>query len=108
MGEVGDQGKEFHQEIGEYAQRKGIDYLYATGELSTYAVEGFNTSSQDQVIDQGVHFAEQKSLLKQLKSNLQDLEKNMNASIAVLVKGSRFTKMERIVQALLKEESLCF
>ena len=32
----------------------------------------------------------------------------MNESIAVLVKGSRFTKMERIVHALLKEESLCF
>ena len=108
MGEVGDQGKEFHQEIGEYAQKRGIDYLYATGELSTYAIEGFNTSSQDQVSVQGVHFAEQKSLLKQLKSNLHDQEKNMNESIAVLVKGSRFTKMERIVHALLKEESLCF
>jgi UDP-N-acetylmuramyl pentapeptide synthase len=58
---------------------------------------------------QSIYFQEPKALLKKLK---EDLEASKNRSsterVAVLVKGSRFTKMERIVHCLLKEESLCF
>lgn len=112
MGEVGNQGHQFHHEIGKYAKDKGIEHLYATGELSIFAIEGFKTevltqSSAKQV--KGIHFSEPTALLKQLKADLQVFKQNFSTGrVAILVKGSRFTKMERIVNSLLKEESLCF
>jgi UDP-N-acetylmuramoyl-tripeptide--D-alanyl-D-alanine ligase len=112
MGEVGDQGLQFHHEIGKYAKDKGIEHLYATGELSTYAIEGFKTQMQGQPLakeEKGIHFQEPKALLKQLKADLQTFQHQFSTGrVAILVKGSRFTKMERIVNCLLKEESLCF
>ncbi|BDW10095.1 UDP-N-acetylmuramoyl-tripeptide--D-alanyl-D-alanine ligase [Polynucleobacter sp. SHI8] len=112
MGEVGNQGQQFHHEIGKYAKDKGIEHLYATGELSTYAIEGFKTQIQAQPLAkeaQGIHFHEPKALLKQLKADLQTFQHHFSTGhVAILVKGSRFTKMERIVNCLLKEESLCF
>jgi UDP-N-acetylmuramyl pentapeptide synthase len=64
-------------------------------------------SSAKQV--KGIHFSEPTALLKQLKADLQVFKQNFSTGrVAILVKGSRFTKMERIVNSLLKEESLCF
>jgi UDP-N-acetylmuramyl pentapeptide synthase len=83
MGEVGDQGDQFHTEIGAYAQSKGIDYLYATGKLSIHAIEAFNKKLGNA---RGVHFAEQTNLLEQIKASLYQHEKNMNEHVAVLVK----------------------
>jgi UDP-N-acetylmuramoyl-tripeptide--D-alanyl-D-alanine ligase len=112
MGEVGDKGDVFHEEIGIYAKRKGIHHLYATGELAIRAVEGFQSWNDESALDQkslGLHFKEPKALLKYLKHDLQTYQSNLSkVEVAVLVKGSRFTKMERIVNCLLKEESLCF
>jgi UDP-N-acetylmuramoyl-tripeptide--D-alanyl-D-alanine ligase len=112
MGEVGNKGQEFHAEIGKYAKDKGIQHLYATGDLSKHAVEGFQLSPAEQLkpnASKGIHFHEPKALLKQLKEDLQNFKEQFSTGqVAVLVKGSRFTKMERIVNCLLKEESLCF
>jgi UDP-N-acetylmuramoyl-tripeptide--D-alanyl-D-alanine ligase len=112
MGEVGDQGQQFHHEIGKYAKDKGIEHVYATGELSVHAIEGFKaeTSAQSSTKQaKGIHFQEPKVLLKQLKADLEAFQHNFSTGrVAILVKGSRFTKMERIVNCLLKEESLCF
>ncbi len=112
MGEVGNKGQEFHIEIGKYAKDKGIEHLYATGDLSKHAVEGFQLSPAEQMktnASNGIHFQEPKALLKQLKVDLQNFQAQFSTGqVAVLIKGSRFTKMERIVNCLLKEESLCF
>ena len=112
MGEVGNQGQQFHHEIGKYAKDKGIEHVYATGELSLHAIEGFKTETSVQASARqatGIHFQEPKALLKQLKTDLQAFQHNFSTGrVAILVKGSRFTKMERIVNCLLKEESLCF
>jgi UDP-N-acetylmuramoyl-tripeptide--D-alanyl-D-alanine ligase len=112
MGEVGDQGQQFHHEIGKYAKDKGIEHLYATGELSIHAIGGFKATVVSHSNNQqakGIHFQEPKKLLKQLKADLQAFQDNFSTGhVAILVKGSRFTKMERIVNCLLNEESLCF
>jgi UDP-N-acetylmuramoyl-tripeptide--D-alanyl-D-alanine ligase len=112
MGEVGDQGLQFHHEIGRYAKEKGIEHLYATGELSIHAVEGFKAevlSKPNDKQSKGIHFQEPKALLKYLKADFQEFKNHFSTGrVAVLVKGSRFTRMERIVNCLLKEESLCF
>jgi len=79
MGEVGDQGAAFHAEVGDYARQRGIDQLFTLGELAVSA--------------QGRHFAEIDALTAAV---LQALA----ASESILVKGSRFMKMERVVQAI--------
>ncbi len=112
MGEVGDKGDVFHEEIGLYAKSKGIQRLYATGDLSIRAVEAFQSSNDGSASEkkhQAMHFSEPMDLLKFLKTELHTHQSQMSLDpVVVLVKGSRFTKMERIVNGLLKEESLCF
>lgn len=90
MGEVGDNGKAFHEEVGAYAQQQGIDYLFGFGELATFAVAAFNRSA-GQVT--GQHFEDMGALA-------HAVDKVVTDKSTVLVKGSRFMKMERVVQYL--------
>jgi UDP-N-acetylmuramoyl-tripeptide--D-alanyl-D-alanine ligase len=85
MGEVGEQGPQFHREVGAYARGRGITRLLALGAASTHAVEAFGKGGQ--------HFADVEGLVGAL------LVGAMQAR-TVLVKGSRFMKMERVVAAL--------
>lgn len=81
MGEVGAQGKEFHEEIGAYAHTRGIDTVLATGELARHlAASGAQ------------HYEQFDELLAALDKKL-----GSNTDATVLVKGSRFMKMERVV-----------
>ncbi|MGH8692080.1 MAG: UDP-N-acetylmuramoyl-tripeptide--D-alanyl-D-alanine ligase [Burkholderiales bacterium] len=84
MGEVGSRGAEFHREVGAYARAKGVSQLLALGEATRHAVEAFGAGAR--------HFATVEELVPQV------------AAKTVLVKGSRFMKMERVVAALTKEE----
>ena len=78
MGEVGAQGKEFHEEIGAYAQARGIESVLATGELSRHLVASGAR-----------HFEQFGELLAAM-----DEKMGGNSDETVLVKGSRFMKME--------------
>lgn len=84
MGEVGDQGRDFHIEIGAYARERGIDALYAMGELAAHAVRAFGEG--------GRHYAAIETLLV-------DVGTALGPQSAVLVKGSRFMQMERVVRS---------
>ncbi len=86
MGEVGSQGAAFHREVGSYARERGIDALYALGDATRDACSAFGAQAK--------HFSSAEALIKQL------LGAGFDASATVLVKGSRFMKMERIVAAL--------
>lgn len=88
MGEVGSEGKAFHHEIGVYARQKGISGLWGTGELVKEAVAAFGGSDQN-----GRYFTGTEELAESL---LAQAEKYAS----VLVKGSRFMKMERVVERL--------
>jgi UDP-N-acetylmuramoyl-tripeptide--D-alanyl-D-alanine ligase len=88
MGEVGERGAEFHGEIGRYARERGIDRLYATGDLCRAAVEAFGKGAR--------HFADADALIAAARDEIV-------RGTAVLVKGSRFMRMERVVQALAAE-----
>ncbi|MFN3788532.1 UDP-N-acetylmuramoyl-tripeptide--D-alanyl-D-alanine ligase [Massilia sp.] len=84
MGEVGTQGKEFHEEVGVYASQRGIEHVLATGELARHmAASGAR------------HYEQFDELLAALDTTLGG-----NSKATVLVKGSRFMKMERAVQHL--------
>jgi UDP-N-acetylmuramoyl-tripeptide--D-alanyl-D-alanine ligase len=84
MGEVGNEGPRFHAEVGGYARERGIEMLYALGDMSAMAVSQFGA---------GRHFADIDAL------NAATLE-TLPHMASVLVKGSRFMKMERVVQAI--------
>lgn len=89
MGEVGDQGPAFHAEIGAYARARGIETLWATGEASPHAVQAFGEGAR--------HFAGADALAATLAA---DADGTVARASAVLVKGSRFMRMERMVDAL--------
>jgi UDP-N-acetylmuramoyl-tripeptide--D-alanyl-D-alanine ligase len=90
MGEVGERGMEFHEEIGRYARERGIDRLYAAGALSRACVAAFGEGAR--------HFATVEDLIAAAQGELQP-------QTTMLVKGSRFMRMERVVQALAGESS---
>jgi UDP-N-acetylmuramoyl-tripeptide--D-alanyl-D-alanine ligase len=85
MGEVGAQGEAFHREIGDYARRRGIDALYATGALARHAAAAFGAGAG--------HYDTAEALAAAAAAQL-------DADATVLVKGSRFMRMERVVEAL--------
>jgi len=89
MGEVGSQGPAFHEEIGAYARAHGIDAVLATGELARHTVDAFGTGAQ--------HFASAEDLIEQGVPAIPP-------AATVLVKGSRFMRMERIVEALVLKD----
>ncbi len=84
MGEVGEQGPAFHAEAGTEAKAAGIEQFFAIGELAKAAVAAFPGAQ---------HF---------------DSIENLNAAVlqalpqssSLLVKGSRFMRMERVVEAV--------
>jgi UDP-N-acetylmuramoyl-tripeptide--D-alanyl-D-alanine ligase len=85
MGELGGDAAKFHAEIGAEASRAGIEKLYTLGTLSSNAARAFGSNAR--------HFASIEELL-------DALEKELDANSTVLVKGSRFMKMERVVKHL--------
>jgi len=83
MGEVGDQGPAFHAEVGRHAQSQGIETVWCVGELMRHAVA--HTGAR--------YFASVDELLAALPDEAPPFS-------SVLVKGSRFMRMERVVESL--------
>jgi UDP-N-acetylmuramoyl-tripeptide--D-alanyl-D-alanine ligase len=88
MGEVGGHGEAFHAEIGQYAREAGIDFVYTLGELSHVTTNTFGKPAE--------HFDSVEKLIDVLDGQL-------NLQPTVLIKGSRFMRMERVMQALVHE-----
>lgn len=84
MGEVGEEGPQMHAEIGAYAKQKGITHLLCMGEATKGTVQAYGDSAK--------HF----DSVEELHAYAQQLDQK-----TILVKGSRFMRMERIVDAIL-------
>ena len=90
MGEVGAQGPGFHREAGAYAREAGIEKLYSAGPLAAEAAEEFGRGAR--------HFGSVEELTAQV---VADAAASATAGTTILVKGSRFMRMERVVGALI-------
>jgi UDP-N-acetylmuramoyl-tripeptide--D-alanyl-D-alanine ligase len=88
MGEVGTQGPAFHAEVGAYARERGIDHFWTAGALCAHAAQAFGAAG-------GRHFNQAADIVAALSD-----PNAVPAVAAVLVKGSRFMKMEQIVSVL--------
>jgi UDP-N-acetylmuramoyl-tripeptide--D-alanyl-D-alanine ligase len=86
MGEVGGQGQAFHREVGGYARERGIESLWAAG------AESANTAAE---FPGARAFATAEALIAAVAT--------APAAASILVKGSRFMRMERVVAALAGE-----
>jgi UDP-N-acetylmuramoyl-tripeptide--D-alanyl-D-alanine ligase len=85
MGEVGAHGPAFHREIGEYACAAGVERLLTTGTLAAEAAAAFGAGAE--------HFASVEALAAHLAESV-------GPGTTLLVKGSRFMRMERVVAAV--------
>lgn len=88
MGEIGERSGQYHDEIGGYAKSQGIDQLFALGDLSELAARNFGPG--------GRHF-------KNVDDLVVALRKELTQDTVVLVKGSRFMRMERVADAIAAE-----
>ena len=89
MGEIGEASGQYHDEIGGYAKSQGIDRLFAIGDASQQAVRNFGEGAR--------HFCNIDKLIAAVN-------KELGPETTVLVKGSRFMKMERVADAIAPEE----
>lgn len=90
MGELGADAEAMHAQIGRYAKDRGIRQFYALGTLTKAAAQAFGPKAQ--------HF-------ESLPSLVEALNQAVTAQDIVLVKGSRFMQMERVVQALVEAQA---
>ncbi len=88
MGELGADAPAMHADIGRYARHAALDGLYALGTLTEQTVIELGRD--------GWHFESPDDLL-------EELEKVLAPNVTVLVKGSRFMKMERVVEKLVPD-----
>jgi UDP-N-acetylmuramoyl-tripeptide--D-alanyl-D-alanine ligase len=85
MKELGDSADALHGEVGRYARQAGIARLLAVGERSRFAVEAFGEGAE--------WFDNLDSLIEEARSSL-------SSGVAVLIKGSRANKLEKVAAAL--------
>jgi UDP-N-acetylmuramoyl-tripeptide--D-alanyl-D-alanine ligase len=85
MGEVGSDGPQLHAEAGRYAQARGIEHVLVIGALAQYTSDNCVLALHFETMD-ALHIA------------VNTLLPTVNS---ILVKGSRFMRMERVVDALL-------
>ena len=87
MGELGDEAAALHAQMGLAARLAGVDKLFALGDMTRETVGAFGQGA--------MHF-------ERIQELLADLENELTADTTVLIKGSRFMHMERVVQSFME------
>jgi UDP-N-acetylmuramoyl-tripeptide--D-alanyl-D-alanine ligase len=89
MGELGEAVDALHAEVGAFARQAGVERLLAVGPASRHAAEAFGAGAS--------HFAAIEPLVEAARAEAAP-------GATILVKGSRFMQMERVVQRLAAED----
>lgn len=84
MGELGPGAPALHAEAGAYAREAGIDRLFTLGDLSARATQAFGSNAR--------HFS-------RIEELLAEIENLLAPGVTMLIKGSRFMQMERVVRS---------
>ncbi|AUH52851.1 UDP-N-acetylmuramoyl-tripeptide--D-alanyl-D-alanine ligase [Chromobacterium sp. ATCC 53434] len=87
IGELGEGAPALHAEVGEHARARGIEQFFALGEVSRRAATAFGAAGQG---------------FDSIDELLECLDSRLASGTAVLVKGSRFMRMERVVEHLMQ------
>lgn len=85
MGELGNDTQNLHEQVGKYAKEQKIARLFAVGESAKFIARAFGNNAKC--------FSDKEELIAEIKPLL-------NEKTVVLIKGSRSTKMETVVEAL--------
>jgi UDP-N-acetylmuramoyl-tripeptide--D-alanyl-D-alanine ligase len=91
MGELGAEAVRLHREVGVAVRNAGVDRLFATGELSRNVTAAFGDNA---------------SWFDSIDSLIDALRVSVTSDVNLLVKGSRFMGMERVVEALASTEAM--
>ena len=89
MRELGGDTEAMHQEAGRAARLSGIDRLYTLGPLAQHAAAAFGAQAR--------HCTTAEALIETLREALAEVDASQ---VALLIKGSRSSRMERVVAAL--------
>ncbi len=84
MGELGPDTVSMHRELGAAARLAGVDVLFALGDISR---------------ETALEFGENAWFFERIQELLADLENLLAPDVTVLVKGSRFMQMERVIRS---------
>lgn len=90
MKELGPGTDALHAEVGRYAREAGVARLLAVGEHARSAVDAFGTGAQ--------WFADLDALIEVARGSL-------STGVAVLIKGSRANRLERVAAALARSSN---
>ncbi len=90
MGELGPDAAELHREVGERARAAGIERLLCLGEMTQQSVAAFGSG--------GMFF-------ERIEELLAEIECALAPEVSVLVKGSRFMQMERVVKSFMENQT---
>lgn len=85
MAELGPLSKKYHTDIGHYILEKNIDLVMGIGNMTKYLIDVLGTK--------GLWYASKEDLLN-------ETNKILKKDTVVLVKGSRFMRMEQIVDGI--------
>jgi UDP-N-acetylmuramoyl-tripeptide--D-alanyl-D-alanine ligase len=91
MKELGPHESRLHAEVGQFARAQGVTRMFTVGPLSASAAEAFGAGARS--------FADRDALAQALAGEL-------HAGVRVLVKGSRSSGMERVVDRVLAAHAM--
>lgn len=95
MGELGEDSERLHREVGAYAGQKGIATVYGLGESANSYRTGFLEHSERGVF---VTTVSHQQLAAELIANQQGK--------TILIKGSRSSAMEKVIQYMIENEAI--